>query len=110
MMKVGGYFYRHDFGRNKRGRKHLKLSPDGLSLKWKAVGANEIVAESPGGSSARGGVFRSSSFSRTTSSERASRAFNPREQPSAPHRSPPPRRVARVASSRWHPQAMPAAP
>ena len=70
MMKSGSYFWKHDFGRNKRSRKHMKLSPDGLTLKWKAVGANEVVAgtDSPGGSSARGGVFRSSSFSRTTSS------------------------------------------
>ena len=26
MMKAGGYFYKHDFGRNKRSRKELKLS------------------------------------------------------------------------------------
>lgn len=76
MMRSGSYFYKHDFGRNKRSRKHMKLSPDGLSLKWKAVGANETVAaESPGGSSARGGVFRSSSFSRTTSSAHRTRAL-----------------------------------
>ena len=41
MMKGGGYFYKHDFGRAKRGRKHLKLSTDGLKLSWKSVGANE---------------------------------------------------------------------
>ena len=70
MMKDGAYFYKHDFGRNKRSRKHMKLSPDGVCLKWKAVGATEVVpTEAPGASSARGGVFRSSSFSRTTSSE-----------------------------------------
>jgi len=68
MMKDGAYFYKHDFGRNKRSRKHMKLSPDGVCLKWKAVGATEVVpTEAPGASSARGGVFRSSSFSRTTS-------------------------------------------
>jgi len=66
MMKSGSYFFKHDFGRNKRSRKHMKLSGDGLSLKWKAVGANETVAaDTPGASS--GGIFRSSSFSRTTS-------------------------------------------
>jgi len=71
MMKQGTYFFKHDFGRNKRGRKHLKLSQDGLSLKWKAVGANEVVAgdqsDRGGSPSARGGFLRSSSFSRTTS-------------------------------------------
>lgn len=70
MMKSGSYFFKHDFGRNKRSRKHMKLSGDGLSLKWKAVGANETVAaDTPGASS--GGIFRSSSFSRTTSSAHA---------------------------------------
>jgi len=73
MMKAGGYFYKHDFGRAKRGRKHLRLSTDGLKITWKTVGANEVVAE--GGatdrsSPAKGGmtaVIRSASFSRTTS-------------------------------------------
>jgi flagellar P-ring protein precursor FlgI len=52
MMKSGSYFFKHDFGRNKRSRKHMKLSGDGLSLKWKAVGANETVAaDTPGASS-----------------------------------------------------------
>ena len=69
MMKEGSYFHKHDFGRNKRSRKHMKLSPDGLTLKWRAVGKDEVVvADSPGGGSSARGVFRSASFSRTTSS------------------------------------------
>jgi len=68
MMKEGSYFHKHDFGRNKRSRKHMKLSPDGLTLKWRAVGKDEVVvADSPGGGSSARGVFRSASFSRTTS-------------------------------------------
>ena len=79
MMKSGSYFFKHDFGRNKRSRKHMKLSGDGLSLKWKAVGATETVAaDTPGASS--GGIFRSSSFSRTTSSAHA-----PANSPRPPH-------------------------
>lgn len=78
-MKSGSYFFKHDFGRNKRSRKHMKLSGDGLSLKWKAVGATETVAaDTPGASS--GGIFRSSSFSRTTSSAHA-----PANSPRPPH-------------------------
>lgn len=71
MMKSGSYFYKHDFGRNKRGRKFLKLSNDGLSLKWKSVGQNEVVAgsESERGSPSARGILRSASFSRSTSSE-----------------------------------------
>lgn len=68
-MKGGAYFYKHDFGRNKRGRKHLKLSTDGLKITWKAVGANEVVAD--GGATDRSSpaksIIRSASFSRTTS-------------------------------------------
>ena len=67
MMKAGGYFYKHDFGRNKRSRKQLKLSSDHLKLTWKAVGATEGT-DSPGAS--KGGILRSASFSRTTSSKR----------------------------------------
>jgi len=69
MMKAGSYFYKHDFGRNKRGRKFLKLSNDGLSLKWKSVGQNEVVAgsESERGSPSARGILRSASFSRSTS-------------------------------------------
>ena len=64
MMKGGGYFYKHDFGRAKRGRKHLKLSNDGLKITWKSVGANEVV---PNGGGTDRGILRSASFSRTTS-------------------------------------------
>ena len=83
-MKAGNYFYKHDFGRQKRGRKHLCLSADGLSLKWKSVGANEVVA--PGGGAGTGAspsarLLRSASFSRTTNSE----------PPTAPPRAPNPR-------------------
>ena len=46
LMKKGGYFYKHDYGRAKRSRKHLKLSTDGLKITWKAVGQNEVVPES----------------------------------------------------------------
>merc|ERR1719421_2075785 len=70
MMKSGGYFYKHDFGRSKRSRKHLRLSTDGLKLTWKSVGANEVVPGT-GGDTDRGSpstrMIRSSSFSRTTS-------------------------------------------
>ena len=71
MMKGGGYFYKHDFGRQKRGRKLLKLSTDGLKITWKSVGQNEVVPD--GGSTDRSspsarGILRSASFSRTTSS------------------------------------------
>ena len=70
MMKSGGYFHKHDFGRQKRGRKHLKLSLDGLKITWKSVGANEVIPD--GGSTDRSspsrGILRSASFSRTTSS------------------------------------------
>ena len=70
-MKSGAYFYKHDFGRSKRSRKWLVLSTDGLSLRWRGVGQQEVVAvgdgsgTSRGGSSARG-LLRSSSFSRFT--------------------------------------------
>ena len=71
LMKSGAYFYKHDFGRSKRSRKWLVLSTDGLSLRWRGVGQQEVVAvgdgsgTSRGGSSARG-LLRSSSFSRFT--------------------------------------------
>lgn len=68
MMKAGGYFYKHDFGRAKRSRKQLKLSSDGLKLTWKSVGANEGDGTDRGGSPSVRGVMRSASFSRTTSS------------------------------------------
>ena len=70
-MKAGSYFYKHDFGRSKRSRKHLKLSQDGLKLTWKSVGANEVVegaVSERGGSPSSRGIMRSASFSRTTSS------------------------------------------
>merc|ERR1719230_528444 len=71
MMKQGGYFFKHDFGRSKRGRKHLRLSTDGLKITWKAVEANEVVKDGSGtdrGSSPSvGKILRSASFSRTTS-------------------------------------------
>ena len=71
LMKSGGYFYKHDFGRQKRGRKHLKLSNDGLKLTWKSVGANEVVPDGSGtdrGSpSAAKSLLRSASFSKSTS-------------------------------------------
>ena len=63
VMKQGGYFFKHDFGRNKRSRKELKLSNDGLKLSWKSVGANENKGGSPSG----GAFIRSSSFSRSSS-------------------------------------------
>jgi hypothetical protein len=75
-MKAGGYFYKHDFGRQKRGRKHLKLSTDGLKLTWKSVGAGEVVPDGGGtdrSSPARGSILRSASFSRTTSRARSGR-------------------------------------
>ena len=71
LMKKGGYFYKHDYGRAKRSRKHLKLSTDGLKITWKAVGANEVVPDGSGtdrGSSPAKSILRSASFSRTTSS------------------------------------------
>lgn len=79
MMKNGAFFYKHDFGRNKRSRKWVKINQDGLTLKWTSVGANQ-TAPSGGGDTDRGspskGVFRSSSFSRTTSSaQRPARAL-----------------------------------
>ena len=42
-MKAGAYFYKHDYGRAKRGRKWLVLSSDGLSLKWKADGNLSLI-------------------------------------------------------------------
>jgi len=85
-MKAGAYFYKHDYGRAKRGRKWLVLSSDGLSLKWKAVGNTEVVqpgdgssASSRGGTSSRGsfgsgggarGLMKSASFSRFSSGAR----------------------------------------
>ena len=72
MMKEGGYFFKHDFGRAKRGRKHLKLSTDGLKITWKSVGMNEVVPEGSGtdrSSPSARSILRSASFSRTTSSE-----------------------------------------
>lgn len=70
VLKTGGYFYKHDFGRSKRGRKWLVLSSDGLSLRWRAVSITEMVPQGEGGSS-RGGtssarLMRSTSFSRYT--------------------------------------------
>lgn len=65
-MKAGGYFFKHDFGRNKRERKFLKLSNDGLKLSWKSV----EEGESTGGSSAHtsmSSMLRSASFARITS-------------------------------------------
>lgn len=64
MMKAGGYFYKHDFGRNKRSRKELKLSSDGLKLTWRSVSANEGTS---GGSPSARGILRSASFSRASS-------------------------------------------
>ena len=55
MMTQGNYFYKHDFGRNKRSRKWLVLSTDNLSLRWRSVGANEVVGQGDGSTSARGG-------------------------------------------------------
>ena len=69
MMKAGAYFYKHDFGRQKRSRKQLKLSNDGLKLTWKSVGANEGDGTDRGGSPSVRGVMRSASFSRSTSSK-----------------------------------------
>jgi hypothetical protein len=71
MMTQGNYFYKHDFGRNKRSRKWLVLSTDNLSLRWRSVGANEVVGQGDGSTSARGGssargILRSASFSRYT--------------------------------------------
>jgi len=70
-MNQGNYFYKHDFGRNKRSRKWLVLSTDGLSLRWRSVGANDVVSAGDGSTSARGGgtgrgILRSASFSRYT--------------------------------------------
>ena len=64
LMKTGAYFNKHDFGRSKRGRKHLKLSSDGTKLSWRNATATETV--SADGSPAKG-ILRSASFSRTTS-------------------------------------------
>ena len=74
MMNQGDYFYKHDFGRNKRSRKWLILSTDGLSLRWRSVGATEVVGAGDGSNSSRGGssgrgLLRSASFSRYTTSE-----------------------------------------
>mmetsp|Transcript_68630 Transcript_68630/g.153140 ORF Transcript_68630/g.153140 Transcript_68630/m.153140 type:complete len:507 (-) Transcript_68630:883-2403(-) len=71
MMNQGDYFYKHDFGRNKRSRKWLILSTDGLSLRWRSVGATEVVGAGDGSNSSRGGssgrgLLRSASFSRYT--------------------------------------------
>ena len=74
MMKAGGYFFKHDFGRQKRGRKHLKLSTDGLKIMWKSVGSSEVVPDGGGtdrNSPSARGILRSASFSRTTSSVNA---------------------------------------
>jgi hypothetical protein len=64
-----------DFGRNKRGRKHVKVSQDGLKLTWKTVGANEVVPDGSGSErrSSALGLVRSASFSRSTSSACAPR-------------------------------------
>ena len=53
VLKQGAYFYKHDYGRNKRGRKWLVLSNDGLQLKWRSVGATEVVQPGDGGQSSR---------------------------------------------------------
>jgi len=70
IMKGGGYFYKHDYGRNRRSRKWLVLSTDGLSLRWRSVGAQEVVSAGDGSSTSRGSstnrLIRSSSFSRYT--------------------------------------------
>lgn len=73
MMKAGGYFYKHDFGRNKRSRKELKLSSDGLKLTWRSVGESEGKGASGGSPSSRG-ILRSASFSRGSSSASLARA------------------------------------
>ena len=97
VMKAGAYFYKHDYGRAKRGRKWLVLSNDGLSLKWRSVGATEVVqpgdgsaASSRGGTSSRGscgggssarGLMKSASFSRFSSGARQALP--------SPHQTPP---------------------
>ena len=55
LLKQGGYFFKHDYGRSKRGRKWLVLSTDGLSLRWRSVGAHEVVPAGDGSSTSRGG-------------------------------------------------------
>ena len=103
-MKAGAYFYKHDYGRAKRGRKWLVLSSDGLSLKWKAVGNTEVVqpgdgssASSRGGTSSRGsfgsgggarGLMKSASFSRFSSGAR--QAPPPQTRPHAVGHAQPP--------------------
>jgi len=71
MMCAGAYFYKHDFGRSKRSRKHVILSQDGKKISWKAVGATEGVGASPGGGSSARGMLRSASFSRQSSIDMA---------------------------------------
>ena len=78
VLKAGGYFYKHDFGRAKRGRRWVVLSNDGMLLRWRSVGTHEVVAPGDGNSTARsssparssGGVSarlkKSASFSRYT--------------------------------------------
>ena len=77
-LKKGAYFYKHDFGRAKRGRRWVVLSNDGMLLRWRSVGTHEVVAPGDGNSTARsssparssGGVSarlkKSASFSRYT--------------------------------------------
>ena len=63
-MVKGSIFYKHDFGRNKRSRKEVSLSKDGLKLSWKgkSSGGGGTDRGSPGG-----GLLRSASFgSKTT--------------------------------------------
>lgn len=67
LLKAGAFFYKHEGGRGKRMRKWAVLSHDGLSLRWRAVGANDSAPSSEGSgvsSSARGGISRSLSFSK----------------------------------------------
>lgn len=72
MMKEGAYFYKHDYGRNKRGRKWVCVSQDGLSLKWRSVGVNEVVEPGGGGGTARSGSGTGRSLSRSLSFGRSS--------------------------------------
>ena len=52
-LKKGAYFYKHDFGRAKRGRRWVVLSNDGMLLRWRSVGTHEVVAPGDGNSTAR---------------------------------------------------------
>lgn len=69
MMTNGGHFFKHDFGRNKRSKKLVKLSKDGLKLTWTASSGGKSGSgtdrDSP--SKGGGGILRSASFGKTTS-------------------------------------------